>query len=602
MLPKFIVCCLSFVVFAFSASPAFAQTATQSSESQLPSTVSPVSPLYTDLLVSNMFHTFSCLTIGQSVIGQPCLTYHMTKNAQGIIQGVPMLSQANLSGGALGATTSLIGALYQNPPVRTADYLASVGHGLGIVKTANAQVTGSGEQVLSPILGLWQVSRNISYVLLIIIFLVIGLMVMFRNKLNPQTVITAQTALPGLVIGLILITFSYFLAGLISDMAFVGTNVVGYYFAAAQGPTALADPTRLNLTQKLADSNITHILGSFTGIFDSGEVANFTGTIFESLGDQAKHAIQILAFWLSSQFISPMIPTNILVNSPWGLLIKPLVSLFLGGGIAAFGISPLLGLLLSFAASLALVYMAIKLLLKLIMAWLTIIFLTISAPFQFLFASLPGRQGMATGWMLSMLGNILIFPAVIAVIYFVAFILGDKYTNICAKDAAGHCLLQVSNSNQINNNGFMPPVYAQAGDNIVGPNAFPLFGGMDLSFVKILLAFGALMALPSIPDIITRSIGKMGQTGGMIGQEIMGSARFGQGYAQRTYQAGIGTAGDIRTGLTGQTQVTATGDLVMSQQGLLRRGVGSVTEGSKLKGAATPGRWVMPWRKNKDIK
>jgi len=54
--------------------------------------------------------------------------------------------------------TSLIGALYMNPPVRTADYLASVGEGLGIVKEAHAQVSGSGASVLSPILSLWQVS------------------------------------------------------------------------------------------------------------------------------------------------------------------------------------------------------------------------------------------------------------------------------------------------------------------------------------------------------------------------------------------------------------------------------------------------------------
>ena len=149
----------------------------------------------------------------------------------------------------------MIGMLYQNPPVRTADYLASISGNFGMVREASAQVVGSGAAVLHPILALWQVSRNISYVIMIVIFLIIGMMIIFRNKINPQTVITAQAALPGLVIGLIMITFSYFLAGLISDMAFVGTNVVGYYFSAVRGDT---NPPQ-NLVQDISKKNETQL-------------------------------------------------------------------------------------------------------------------------------------------------------------------------------------------------------------------------------------------------------------------------------------------------------------------------------------------------------
>ncbi|MBU1000688.1 hypothetical protein KKE78_04830, partial [Patescibacteria group bacterium] len=140
--------------------------------STLPPVISPTSPLYTDLLVNNMFHSFFCLAIGQSAISQPCLTYQVTRDTQGAIQSVPVLSQVNLSGGTLGAVTSVIGALYMNPPVKTTDYLASVGQGLGIIKDAHA-ITGqpSGTSILNPILKLWQVSRNISYIVMIIVFL-----------------------------------------------------------------------------------------------------------------------------------------------------------------------------------------------------------------------------------------------------------------------------------------------------------------------------------------------------------------------------------------------------------------------------------------------
>ncbi|MBI4035681.1 hypothetical protein HY383_01905 [Candidatus Daviesbacteria bacterium] len=589
------------------ASPVYAQSAApsaiQSTIYSLPTTVSPTSPLYTDLLVNNLFHSFSCIALGQSVIGQPCLTYQVTQNAQGVIQSVPMLSQVNTSGGALGTTTSLIGALYTHPPVRTADYLASVRQNFGIVKEANAQVVGSGAQVLNPILSLWQVSRNISYVIMIIIFLVIGLMVMFRNKINPQTVITAQAALPGLVIGLVMITFSFFFAGLISDMAFVGTNVVGYYFVAAEGK--LSDSTfqdQLNLSQKLSGANILNIMGPLTGILDNGgilhlnnlggDISRFASLIYDNLSSAAQGAIQMLVFWLAAQFIAPIIPTDV-STSPWMLILKPIVGI-VGGVAANLALAPLLGLFLSFAAALALVYQMLKLFFRLIMAWLTIIFLTISAPFQFLFASLPGRQGIATSWILQMLGNILIFPAVIAVIYFVAFLLGpQKFSENCPKDNSNpnQCLIKISAANQINNGSLISPVYATDGRDIVGSNAFPLFGGLDLSFMRILLAFGALMALPKIPDLIVSAVGKAGQAGQMIGQEIMAGTGFGQRYTQRQFGAGIETGQGVIKGSIGETTVDAYGNVVLSRQGILRRGVGSSIP-SAAGGAKGGGKWI----------
>lgn len=498
----------------------------------LPPNVSPISPLYTDLLVNNLFHSFSCLAIGQSLIGQPCLTYQVTKNAQGVLQGIPVLSQTNLSGGALGATTSIIGALYQNPPVRTADYLASVGQGLGIVKTANAQVVGSGAQVLSPILKLWQVSRNISYVFLIIIFLVIGLMVMFRNRLNPQTVITAQTALPGLVIGLIMITFSYFFAGLISDMAFVGTNIVGYYFSAVQ------EKPSQNLVDDMQKQNILSIFSPLTSILNQDNVSHALDSIWPSLERKNRQEWNPLDFDPSRVItaLAGMMMTQLVM--PFASMFGPIGSII--GGVVTFGAvaskpTAIAGFALAFIAMVILIYSMLKLLLRLINNYLTIIFLTFSAPFQFLFASLPGRQGITTNWIMNMLANILAFPAVLAVLYFVAFLIGPEfikeyYPN--CRDISQPCVFRISQLNQI-----------------VDKSTFPLFGGLELDFIRLILAFGALVALPSIPDILGRTIGRMSQAGQMLGQEISGGIGQGQRYAGQ-FQSGVG-------GLTGRVgQVT----------------------------------------------
>jgi hypothetical protein len=498
----------------------------------LPPTVSPTSPLYTDLLVNNLFHSFSCLAIGQSVIDQPCLSY---------LQGVPVLSKANTSGGALGATTSLIGMLYANPPVRTADYLASIGEGMGIVKTANAQVYGSGAAVLRPILDLWRVSRNISYVIMIVIFVVIGLMIMFRNKLNPQTVITAQAALPGLVIGLILITFSYFLAGLITDVSFLGINIVGAYFSAAQ-PNAAP-----KLVQDFASDNIMTIFSKYVGMISQGDIASVFSSIMDSMDAGVQGWIRvfagIIAFQTGQQFGQPLGAMAGAVgcsSTGVGILASPLCGVVAGlvGGLitgialaipAAMNPSGTFGLVFYFVVIAITIYTMLKLVLKLVNNYLQIIFLTISAPFQFLFASLPGRQSIVTGWILSMLCNVLAFPAVFAVLYFVAYLWGPN----------------TAPGNLFN-------ITAQA--TLTGKETLPFFGGLNLSFIRLLLAFGALLATPSIPDVICRALGRASQAGQMIGQEISGGVRSGQGYAGQFGNRIGGTAGSLGKTIGGETQ------------------------------------------------
>lgn len=517
-------------------------TTASATTNPIPSYVSPTSPLYTDLLVNNLFHSFSCIAIGQSMIGQPCLTYQVTKNAQGMIQSVPVLSGANLQGGALGAVTGVIAGLYQNPPVRTYDYLASVGQNLGIVKTANAQVGGSGAQVLNPILKLWQVSRNISYILMIIIFLVVGMMIMFRNKINPQTVITAQAALPGLVIGLIMITFSYFFAGLITDTAFISTNIVGYYFISAQ-PGAKQE----NLVDKTRAKNVIDIVSSLIKGIKKDDIASGVGSLFTTLGEPTADTSNpatlirtfaaVVGYQIGSQ-IGPAIGATVgavacavpaIWTGPGALLAIPACA---GVGQALGGIggglflaqriwsNPVgwVGYGLWVIVIIAIVYSMLKLLLKLINNFLTIIFLTITAPFQFLAAALPGRQGIATSWILNMLANVLAFPAVMAVFYFVNYLLGPITTSP----------LQVTGSTPIIENATLP-----------------LLGGLSLSFLNVLLAFAALMAAPAVPDIITRTIGKMGAAGQLIGQELSGSLRSGRGYLGQAQGAIGGVSRDV---------------------------------------------------------
>ena len=522
---------LCILALAFYASPIFAQSATPSASPPIPytlypipSSIPPTSPIYTDLLVHNMFHTFSCLGVGSSIIGQPCLTYQFNQ---------PVLSSVNLSGGALGTTTSLIGALYMHPPIRTADYLASIGENFGIVKEVHAQgVTGSGNEVLKPILTLWKVSRNIAYLIMIVIFVIIGLMVMFRQRINPQTVITAQAALPGLVIGLILITFSYFLAALITDTAFIGTNLVGYYFSAAQSTP------QQNLVADTANVDVLTIFGKFVGAIGIGDITGAISVIFDNAPGNVRAFLRVFAgivsFQLGNQFgeaIPAIGPLERFID------IKGIVAGIVAATTTALFTPQVLGLAFWFIAMVVMIYTMLKLLLRLVNNYISILFLTISAPFHFLAASLPGRQEIATGWALNMLCNILAFPAVMGVFYFVGYLLGANAVDTCL----GSQSIPLATCEAA---GGKPFFQLGADPALSGAANLPLFGGMDLGLLRILIAFGALLATPAIPDIICRTIGRVTQAGQLIGQEIGAGVGGGQRYLGQA-GGGLGAAAQV---------------------------------------------------------
>ena len=501
--------------------------------------LTPQSPMYANLMVNNLIHAFSCIMAGSSPIGQPCIDY---------LNGVPVISQINNSGGLLGSVANLNMLVIASPPIRTGEYLATLGDSLGIVKEAHAQVGGSGAGVLDPIMKLWQVSRNIAYVFMIIIFLVIGLMVMFRQRINPQTVITAQAALPGLVIGLILITFSYFFASLLTDTAYLATNLVGFYFSAASDNSSKTPD--FNLVEKTKDQNVLNIMGRLSNGINQEDIAKGLSSFFDGLVDPAAGIVRTGASMVAYQFgsaVGPAIAVTAAVPVCGGIaLTATTLSGFLAAPLGLAGFATCVGTAASVGgpatgafmagktaqdppgmiaqglwviAILIIIYSMFKLLMKLVNIYLSIIFLVITAPFQFLAAALPGRQEFVTDWIRNMLCNVLAFPAVLAVFYFVNYLLGPVVS------------------------GTPFQVGTQAA--ITGTYTLPLLGGLDISFIRVLLAFGALVATPAVPDIICRIIGKVGVAGQLIGQELSGSTRAGQGYVGQAQGAMGKVQGDI---------------------------------------------------------
>lgn len=135
---------------------------------------------------------------------------------------------ASTSGQAYGSLASIAnatGVAAQQPiPVNMAYYIDRQTENVPFVNKAFAQFGGSDAAEYSgPLLpmtfSLWRIVRNLSYALMAIIMVIIGVMIMTRKKINPQTMVSVQYAIPKIIIALILITFSYPIGATIASVA-----------------------------------------------------------------------------------------------------------------------------------------------------------------------------------------------------------------------------------------------------------------------------------------------------------------------------------------------------------------------------------------------
>ncbi|MCJ7804974.1 hypothetical protein MUP35_04575, partial [Patescibacteria group bacterium] len=192
-----------------------------------------------------------------------------------------------MGGSFVGKMGDLITAMYVNPPASSKEYLADLGSRLKIVKPTYAQ--GVGFEGLKPILSLWTTFRNIAYVFFTIIFILTGFAIMFRLKINPQTVVTIQNALPKIIVSLILVTFSYAIAGLLIDFIYVTISLIFTLFNTFNS-AELMNKNIFGFTQSMFGSfgsvfgNTWTAINSFTEELFSNVDGNLLGIAAGSLG------------------------------------------------------------------------------------------------------------------------------------------------------------------------------------------------------------------------------------------------------------------------------------------------------------------------------
>ncbi|KKR01292.1 MAG: hypothetical protein UT24_C0005G0001, partial [Candidatus Woesebacteria bacterium GW2011_GWB1_39_12] len=119
--------------------------------------------------------------------------------------------------------------LFPDRGISLLTYIKTAAAKFNIIPEAQAQGFGF-STAANTVVNIWRFVRNLTYFLLVIAMVVMAFMIMFRVKLSPQTVITVQSAIPKIIITLVLITFSFAIAGFLIDLMYVVLGLLATFF------------------------------------------------------------------------------------------------------------------------------------------------------------------------------------------------------------------------------------------------------------------------------------------------------------------------------------------------------------------------------------
>jgi hypothetical protein len=176
---------------------------------------------YTYAQVNWIINSLTAIIIGPKLT--TCISTNTSGDMATCLNSLKAGAGLGMSNGAIVGIASLANTLLNMRPASGVGYIKDTATKLNIIPKANAQSTGTGAGfvTLQPIVSLWSILRDISYTLLIFVIIIMAFMIMFRVKISPQVVISVQSALPKIAMTLILITFSYAIAGFLVDMSYV---------------------------------------------------------------------------------------------------------------------------------------------------------------------------------------------------------------------------------------------------------------------------------------------------------------------------------------------------------------------------------------------
>ena len=339
----------------------------------------------------------------------------------GVDQKTGKIGFVENGGGAVGVMGNLI-AMTFTPPIHTIDYFQNLSQNFGITKPTYAFILGPdgknvpthpssssngiGLQGISPLLDIWAAFRNIVYLLFVLVFVIIGVAIMLRVKIDPRTVMTIQNQIPKLIIGILLVTFSFAIAGFLIDLMYVFIYLI---YGIISGIPNVGDVSKLS-PSNLQGGNPFNAVGGLGGIGGiahnaSGGIGNIIASLFDGKIGMVIAGFLGAVIGAGAGSLIPFIGTAV------GMIIGGVAGV--AGGSAALSF---FGSLIAFIViGGALLWALFRLWFVLLSAYIYILLDIILAPFWVLAGLFPGSQISFNSWVRDIVANLAAFPATIAI-------------------------------------------------------------------------------------------------------------------------------------------------------------------------------------------
>ena len=319
--------------------------------------------------------------------------------------------------GLLGTATKMATAFYQ-PQASGVEYIAQVKNNfLGKPTYAQGVAFKSGES-LQPLLPLWKILRNVIYALASVIFIVIGIMIMLRVKISPQAVITLQNSIPKLVTSLVLVTFSYAIAGLIIDLSYWIQGMVLMIFFSAKG---IGLDSSLFTGAKWANLIPVDLIGT-NSFYNFKNLANADFVTLSMLANATVPGGSMLAL---GGLVGQVVLGSI-IGGLGGLFGSGVGgALNWGGGAIGWLVGAAGGVVLMIVLFIIIAIWLIKLFFGLLTAYVTIIIQIITAPIMIGIGAFPNSKAGFSSWLINLISKVAVFPVVLIAVVFINYIIDN---------------------------------------------------------------------------------------------------------------------------------------------------------------------------------
>lgn len=394
----------------------------------------------------------------------------------------PKDADKNFDKSLFGFVSNLIVLPYSNPPASFSYWAVNGLANAGLVPKSYA-AEGIGFASIKPFMEIWKIFRNLAYMILVLVLIAIGFMIMFRMKISQQTVIAVENSLPKIIISLLLITFSFAIAGFLIDLMYV----IVLLSISLLSSLDIGDLNQTNM-RNLQNN---YIGSGFGQIFPYGLNVFYVGnSITELLPQAIKWTLKGLISFIISVGLARLItagPREMFksFNDVGGVagIVGNLVGFNVGKLFNApawiveliftiFLLPIASGIIIGILFSITLLFFVFRIFFMLINAYIKVLILIIFAPLILLGEAFPGKHAFGF-WFKSLLVELMTFPLVVLI------------------TLIGYAIITISVTSPSAMAVFRPP----------------FLGGIDTKAFTMMVGTGIVLL---IPDLIKTARGLMG--------------------------------------------------------------------------------------------